>query len=344
MMALQFHRNKGLRLVNCEIPTITDDQVLIRVEYAGICGSDLHILQETSRYSDHVILGHEAIGHIVSRGRRVPECLGLGDAVVLHPQFTCGECPRCRKGQPNFCEKGGYSSTMGYWHDGCFAEYCAAHYSQFYSVPKQLPFKAALFCEPFNCIMNGWKKLRNPARESRILIMGAGIFGLLWASVFHAKGYRNAVITEPKPGREQIAIDLCEQALVGFRVQKPDDLDANERFDVIIECCGTARAVAEAYRYLDVCGCLLVFGGPPKNSEITIDPSDILFKELTICGTVIGQNTFSDGISMLCELSAKGYIDFDQLGLREFAMREYATAVRMLGQGLISKAILIPHK
>ncbi len=146
MMALQFQRHRGLRLVNCEIPTITDDQVLIRVEYAGICGRDLHILQETSRYSDRVILGHEAIGHVVSRGRRVPERLGLGDAVVLHPQFTCGECPRCRKGQPNFCEKGGYSSTMGYWHDGCFAEYCAAQYSQFYSVPQQLPFKAALFC------------------------------------------------------------------------------------------------------------------------------------------------------------------------------------------------------
>ncbi len=192
--------------------------------------------------------------------------------------------------------------------------------------------------------MNGWKKLRNPARESRILIMGAGIFGLLWASVFHAKGYRDVLITEPKPGREQIAIDLCEQALVGFRVQKPDDLDASERFDVIVECCGTARGVAEAYRHLDVCGCLLVFGGPSKNSEITIDPSDILFKELTICGTLIGQNTFSDGISMLCELSAKGYIDFDRLGVREFAMREYATAVRMLEQGLISKAILIPHK
>ena len=339
MMALRFRRHKGIRLERCETPTIADDQVLMRVEYAGLCGSDLHILQETSKYSDRVILGHEAIGYVVACGKRVPERLSPGEAVVLHPQFSCGECPRCRKGQANFCEKGGYASTIGYWHDGCFAEYCAAHNSQFHSIPPQLPFRAAIFCEPFNCIMNGWKKLQNPARESRILIMGGGIFGLLWASLFHAIGYREVVITEPQPGREQIALDLCQHTLVGYRVQKPDDLDATERFDVIVECCGTAQAVADAYRHLDVCGHLLVFGGPPKYSQITIDPSDILFKELTICGAVIGQNTFFDGISMLCELSAKNYIDFDQLGVREFTLKEHATAVQMLKQGRISKAI-----
>jgi D-arabinitol dehydrogenase (NADP+) len=344
MMALQFQRHRGIRLVRCGTPTIADDQVLIRVEYAGICGSDLHILQETSRYSDRVILGHEAIGYVVSCGRRVPERLSLGDAVVLHPQFSCGECARCRKGQPNFCEKGGYCSTIGYWYDGCFAEYCAAHYSQFHPISPQLPFQAALLCEPFNCIMNGWKKLRNPAQEARILIMGAGIFGLFWASLFHAKGYRDVVITEPQAGREQIASRLCEHTLVGYRVRKPDDIAATERFEVIVECCGTARAVADAYRHLDVCGRLLVFGGPPKNSAITIDPSDILFKELTISGTVVGQNTFFDGMSMLSELVAKDYIDFDQLGIREFALKEYATAVQMLQQGLISKAILALHK
>ena len=344
MVALQFQRHSGIRLVRCETPTIADDQVLIRVEYAGVCGSDLHILHETSRYSDHVILGHEAIGYVVSCGRHVPERLSPGDGVVLDPQFACGKCPRCRKGQVNFCENGGYSSTIGYWHDGCFAQYCAAHHSQFHHIPPQLPFAAALFCEPFNCIMNGWKKLRNPARESRILIMGAGISGLLWASLFHIKGYRDVVITEPQPGRAQIASRLCERTLVGYRVQKPDELAAIERFDVIVECCGTARAVADAYRHLDICGRLLVFGGPPKNSEITIDASDILFKELTICGTVIGQNTFFDGISMLCELSARDYIDFYQLGIRAFALQEFATAVQMLEQGLISKVIFALHK
>jgi threonine dehydrogenase-like Zn-dependent dehydrogenase len=344
MMALQFQRHKGLQLVRCATPAIADDQVLMRVDYAGVCGSDLHILQETSRYSDRVILGHEAIGHVVCCGKRVPEPLRPGDAVVIHPQFACGECARCRKGQPNFCEKGGYSSTLGYWRDGCFAEYCAAHHSQFYLIPAQLPFQTALFCEPFNCIMNGWNKLRNPNRESRILILGAGIFGLLWASLFHAKGCRDVVITEPQLGRKQIATRLCQQKLVGYRVKQPDDLDATERFDVIIECCGTAQAVADAYQHLDVCGRLLVFGGPPKNSKITIDPSELLFKELTVCGSVIGQNTFRDGISMLCELSVLGYIDFDRLGIQAFPLKDYATAVRMLEQGLIAKAIFDLHR
>ena len=344
MMALQFQRHSGIRQIRCAIPMVADDQVLIRVKYAGVCGSDLHILQETSRYSDQVILGHEAVGHVVACGKEVPERLKPGDAVVLHPQFACGECSRCRKGQPNFCEKGGYASTLGYWQDGCFAEYCAAHHSQFYHIPPQLPFRTALLSEPFNCIMNGWKKLQNPARASRTLVMGAGVFGLLWASLFHAKGYHNVVITEPQPGREQIALKLCEHTLAGYRVKKPDDLDTTDRFDLIIECCGTAQAVADAFRLIDVCGHLLIFGGAPKHSEIRIDPSDILFKELTISGTVIGQYTFFDGILMLSELSAKAYIDFDLLGIRDFTLQEHATAVQMLQQGLISKAIFALHK
>ena len=344
MLALQFQRHRGIQHIRCAIPVIADNHVLIRVEYAGICGSDLHILQETSRYSDQVILGHEAVGHVVACGRNVPQRLSAGDTVVLQPQFACGECIKCRKGQPNFCEIGGYSSTLGYWHDGCFAEYCAAHQSQFYPIPPSLPLRTALLCEPFNCIMNGWNKMQNPALESRTLIMGAGIFGLLWASLFHAKGYPNVVITEPQPGREQIAQKLCEHTLVGYRIKKPVDLDTTDRFDVIIECCGTAQAVADAFRHLDVSGRLLVFGGAPKNSEIRIDPSDILYKELTISGTVIGQNTFFDGISTLSELFAKAYIDLDLLGVREFALQEYATAVRMLEQGLISKAIFALNK
>ncbi len=88
MMALQFQRHKGLQLVRCATPAIADDQVLMRVDYAGVCGSDLHILQETSRYSDRVILGHEAVGHVVCCGKQVPERLSPGDAVV-HPSAVC---------------------------------------------------------------------------------------------------------------------------------------------------------------------------------------------------------------------------------------------------------------
>jgi threonine dehydrogenase-like Zn-dependent dehydrogenase len=315
--------------------------VLIRVAFAGVCGSDLHILHGTSRCSERVILGHEASGHIAARGPGVPDHLTVGDAVALHPQFSCGQCVRCRRGQPNFCEQGGHASTIGYWHDGCYAEYCVAHWSQVHRVPAQLGLEEAVFCEPFNCIMNGWKKLQEPARDSRILIMGAGIVGLLWASLLHARGYRNGVITEPLPGRRRIAATLCERRLQGFRALSPEELDAQERFDVIVECCGSAEAIEDAYRRLDLGGRLLVFGGLPKGSSITIDPSDILFKELTLCGSVIGQDTFQEGISALLELSGAGYLNLDELGVARFTLSDHAAAFQAVSEGVIAKAIFV---
>lgn len=341
MMALQFERGRGLALVNKEVPSPGDDEVLLEVARAGICGSDLHILQGTSRYSERVVLGHEGVGRVAALGPRVPDDLALGDVVALDPQFSCGQCARCLRGQPNFCENGGYASTIGYYRDGCHAEYCVARWSQLHRVPPSISLDHAVLCEPMSCIMNGWKKLQDPPRDARVLIMGAGIIGLLWASLLHARGYRRAVITEPLPDRRRLASALCEARLPGHEARAPAELRDDDRFDVIIECCGQAEAVADGYRRLDVGGRLLVFGGPPKGFSITLDPSDLLFKELTLCGSVIGQATFPAGIAALSEMLSAGYLQLEELGVATFPLSDHAAAFQALEEGRVAKAIFV---
>jgi L-iditol 2-dehydrogenase len=335
------------------LPSVGADDLLLKVHCAGVCGSDLHILAGTSSYADRVVLGHEMVGTVAALGENIEEEKStdwkIGEVVAVCPQYSCGgECRQCRKGRSNFCERGGYESTVGYFRDGCFAEFVSVHWSQVHKLSlRGQPMEVAVLSEPFNCLLNGMKKLgsalllHDDDQEFRVLIMGGGICGLLWSALFCARGIRLIVLTEPREGRRDIAEKYLVQTL-GLSAAKachPDDLGPFEKFDIVIECCGQAQAVAYGYNRLDTGGTLLIFGGPPKGSQITIDPSDLLFKELSIKGTVIGQDTFEKGIEALLNLAEKGHLDWKALGCRFFELEEYETAFERLNQGDICKAI-----
>jgi L-iditol 2-dehydrogenase len=344
MRALEYRRDLGLQLLNdVSSPTLGPEDILLQVHYAGVCGSDLHILAGRSSYAQRVILGHEMVGSVAALGPEAPSCWHVGDVVSMCPQYSCGECHQCQRGRPNFCEKGGYHSTVGYWFNGCFADYVAVHSSQVYRIPAGLSPEQAVLAEPFNCLLSGIKKLE-PALddpEARVLILGGGIFGLLWSALLCARGIRQITLTEPRTIRRRIAAKYLSETLGLSRACSlpPDALSPERKFDIVIECCGLAEAVGTGLGSLDIGGTLLIFGGPPKGSRIVFDPSDILFKELTIKGTIVGQDTFAKGIDALVELEGMGFLDWQALGVQAFPLEDYEEAQRKLGNGSICKAI-----
>lgn len=352
MRALEYRRRDGLGCLtlrtDCPLPTLGPNDLLLRVKYAGVCGSDLHILAGTSCYAERVILGHEMVGVVAAVGENVivQSCSSweIGEAVTLCPQFSCGTCRPCQLGRTNFCENGGYDSTIGYWSDGCFADFVSVHSSQVYrKIPEHLSFEKAVLSEPFNCLLNGMKKLGSAVGlpDARVLIIGGGIFGLLWTAMLFDRGLKRITLTELKAGRRKIAQNFASKTLrlSSARILHSDELLPHETFDIVIECCGQAEAVEIGYSHLDIGGTLLIFGGPSKNSRISIDPSDILFKEITIKGTVIGQQTFEEGMQALADLDKKGYLDWTSLGVQFFAFNEWEKARQMLEEGSICKAI-----
>ena len=335
MSALRFSRSLGkLELVRLPVPEVGRQEVRIQVNYAGICGSDLHIIDGTSPCDgDRIILGHEITGTIDRLGDDVMDLL-VGDRVVVCPQESCGCCVQCDLGRPNFCVQGGYASTVGYYRNGGYAEFCVVNRKQVRKIPQELPFEVAVFAEPMSCVVSGWRKLNHVERSAAILVQGAGICGLLWLSYLHFLGFRHLSVADYQMHRRQIASQLS----FSVQVFHPDQLKERQ-YDAIVESAGTAAALQQAYQLLKIGGQLLIFGGPPQGSQITIDPSDILFKELKIFGTVLGQDSFGETVNLLMPMYEAGYLNHRQLGTELFPLEDYAIAFHELTERNIAKGI-----
>ncbi|XP_068239023.1 D-altritol 5-dehydrogenase-like [Palaemon carinicauda] len=344
MKALQWDKIAGkLSLINKDVPgakDLTSGYILIKVAYAGICGTDLHIIQKEFRSADKVILGHEFSGTVVKIGPNVDH-VKVGNKVVVDPNSHCDQCRFCYRGQPNFCSKG-LAVSIGVCKDGGFSDYCLVPAKHVIKLPDSFPLDKGALCEPYSCIIRGWDNLGTISDDSQILILGAGIIGLLWASLFHHHGYYDVTITEISEGRRKLAMGLN----LGYQVHHPDDVQRKfagvdtglEGYDIIVDCTGVPKAIESAFPLLRCGGKFCMFGCCPKVSEITINPADIMLKELTIVGSQVNPFTISKAVSLVNNMSER-YLDFERLGIGFYSLEKYEEAMQMLKTGQISKAM-----
>ena len=145
MQAAIFDGSPELKLREKDIPTFYENEVLVKVTAAGICGTDSKILAGKSHSNPPVILGHEFCGKVVAVGPRV-ETIDIGYFVSVDPNIACGKCRFCKQGQVNLCQN---LTAIGVDIDGGFAEYCAVPESQCYRIEGASPINAALM-EPLS--------------------------------------------------------------------------------------------------------------------------------------------------------------------------------------------------
>ncbi|XP_050398435.1 uncharacterized protein LOC126816202 [Patella vulgata] len=346
MQALQWNRvDMTLKNVSAKIPEVTDDYVLVEVSHAGVCGTDLHIMAKEFRSSDLVILGHEFSGTVVKVGKNVKN-VAVGQRVAVEPNSICGGCSFCRRGKPNFC-KDGLAQALGVMNNGGFSNFCLVPGTQAIPVPDSLPLDKAALCEPYSCVVHGYELLGKVEDGSNILIMGAGIIGLLWGSMLHHRGFRNVTMVEVADGRRQLAKD----AGLGFDVLHPSALEesfkgkeaSEDGFDIVVDCTGNSKAIEMAFYMLKGGGKLLIFGCAPPTAEIKVKPAQIQFKELSIIGVQINPYCFTKAVTLVSDMADK-YLDFKRLGIEVFTLNQYETAISKLKAGQISKAMFCVKK
>ncbi|XP_065072385.1 uncharacterized protein LOC135696797 [Rhopilema esculentum] len=321
-------------------------EVLIKVSYAGVCGTDLHILSgEFPVSKSAVVLGHEFCGVAEDVGTEVKH-IKPGERVVVNPNSNCDVCRYCTRGDPHFCKIGGIRSTVGIWKNGGWATYCKVSAILVHPLPEEIPMSFGVFCEPFSCLIRGWENMQPLRSDSSILVVGAGIIGLLWASIFHFRGFRDFVVMELSEKRRAVACNLG----LGLKVVHPDHLfnqyqeakrDGNDDwgFDVIVDCTGSPKAIEQEFLYTRRGAKLVLFGCCPEKSEIKIDPFEIYNKELVIIGSHINPNTFPKAIKMVKEMGALGYLDFQKICTKKFSLQDYPAALDALRKGEIAKAV-----
>ncbi|XP_044260798.1 D-arabinitol dehydrogenase 1-like [Tribolium madens] len=344
MEALQFSfKERKLELNKIPIPEVRNPyDVLIKVAYAGICGTDLHILagEFPCRQSTAITLGHEICGTIVEVGPNVIH-FRKDDQVAIDPNSGCKRCTFCHAGKPHFCKLGCGTNTIGIFKDGGWAQYVLCPEEQVHKLPPKMTIEQAVLAEPLSCIAHGWDISSPLTIGNRILLLGAGITGALWTCVLHLHGHRNVVISEPNT----IRLQMLRKLNTGYKMVTPEQLRKHaERdpecysFDVVIDCSGDVGAIEQGFSMMNSGGKLVVYGVAPPANKISISPYDIFRKEITIMGVRTNPFTFKKALDLIESLSSR-YLSFTALGVKPFLLSEYKEAIDTLKKGTIMKAV-----
>jgi (R,R)-butanediol dehydrogenase/meso-butanediol dehydrogenase/diacetyl reductase len=265
------------------------DDVLVAVEAAGICGTDVHILEVPPGHlaRPDVILGHEYTGRVVEVGQGVTT-LQPGDRVIVAPSIPCGICRYCRLGRSNKCEGG---TALGIYQDGGFARYSRVPERALFKIAPDLPADEAVYGELLSCVMGGTSRVRIQPGESAA-ILGAGPVGLSFLLFFRAAGARPIIVTDTDPFRRQYAHKLGADLVLGpledpvqEQVREATGLGA----DVVVDAVGSL--FPQSIELVTYGGKVVLFG-MNEQAVGAIRQNDITFKDITIFGTHLGVNTF----------------------------------------------------
>jgi len=297
MLAAVFKGQGQLALEERPTPRIQKpDDVLLRVEGCGICGTDVHILEVPPGHpaTPGAILGHEYVGEVLEVGEAVTN-LKPGDRVVVAPNLACGVCTYCRMGRPNQCQN---FTTLGIFLDGGFARYNVAPAKALYPIASDLPLEEAVLVEPLSCVLGGTEKVRLQPGETAV-ILGAGPIGLLFILVFKAAGAGKIIVSEVSPFRLEFAHKVGADVTVNPRKQDLKEVVMAETklgADVVVDAVGMLfpQAIELARK-----GGKVVLFGMNQQALPQVRQYDITRNELEIYGTFIGINTFPPAIKML---------------------------------------------
>jgi len=271
------------------------EQVLLRVEAASICGSDLHILEGGHPSAPPVVLGHEYVGRVVEVGSAVTH-VREGDRVVVDPNIKCGVCPFCRSGRPNLCRD---FTTLGIFLDGGLAEYNVAPAKQVCVVSESVPLERAMFFEPLSCIVHAVDKVR-PTIGERVLIFGGGPIGCLFTLVCHLAGVEQIAVVEPSAYRRPYALAAGASAVIEPGQEEDYAVGhAPDGFELIIDGAGAPTVVAKAMAVVAAGGRILLFGQQTQGALAEVEPALANEKELTIHGSYAAGNVMCETVRLL---------------------------------------------
>lgn len=273
-----------IELEEREIPQLKEGEVLIKIGYVGICGSDVHYF-ETGAIGDFVVkppfvLGHEAAGTVVALGEGV-DSLKIGDRVAMEPGKTCGHCEFCRTGRYNLCPDVQFFATPPY--DGVFQEYVAYDASMCFRLPDNVSLMEGALIEPlavgFHAANQGGAHIGQKA-----VVFGSGCIGLMCLMALKAEGVTEVYVVDVIDKRLEKAMELGAAGVINSSKE-----DAEERImelaggygvDLAIDTAGADVTINQGIRMVKPGG-TIVCVGYSRSGKVTLDMSVALNKEIT---------------------------------------------------------------
>ena len=330
-------RERGLWLEDVEKPEFAATDVLIRIEHASICGTDLHIYnwdkwaQETIPVP--VVIGHEYVGIVEEIGDEVTT-VKVGDRVSGEGHIVCGVCRNCRAGRRHLCRE---TQGVGVNRAGAFADYLVLPGQNAYQIPDEISDEVAAILDPLGNAVH--TALSFDLVGEDVLITGAGPIGLMAAAVARHAGARHIVITDLKPDRLQVAEQMG--ASLGINAKEFDatstmqKLGMREGFDVGLEMSGSGAALRDMIECMNHGGKIALLG--LYSEPVSVDLSRAILKGITFKG-IYGREMYDTWHKMIAMLGSG--LDVKPVITHHLPFESFEEGFMELNEGKACKVVL----
>jgi len=326
----------GFVLKNVPEPGIRDDEVLIKVRRAGVCGTDVHIYEwdawSQGRCKPPFVVGHEFAGEVVKVGKLVTD-VHEGDRVTAEGHIVDGRCLLCRTGNSHVCP---YTKIIGVDRDGCFAEFIAMPATNVWHLDDNVSFDVGGIHDPMGNAFHTALTAEIPG--ATVLITGCGPIGLFAVGICRAAGASRIIASDVNETRLALA-----RRMGAHDVVHPGEADAavnaaTDRLgvDVVLEMSGIPAAIHQGFSLVRAGGRVQMLGIPSRALEIDL-AKEVIFKGITIYG-VVGRRMY-DTWHQMTRFLRSGLFDPTPVITHRFPLEQADEAIRVIKSGEAGKVI-----
>ncbi len=340
MLAAFYYNNHDVRIEEIPVPTIDEEEALIKVMASGICGSD--VLEWYRIPKAPRVLGHEATGVISKVGGKVKN-IKVGDRVFVSHHVPCNQCRSCQRGNHTACHT--LHSTN--YYPGGFAQYIQIPKINvqcgIYKLPAAMSFEEGTFIEPLACVSRG-QRLANLQKNDTLLIIGSGISGILHAQLAKFKGIENIVVADINQYRLDLAKKFGAHHALNAKENLPQavkDINEGRLADQVFVCTGATSAAMSAMDCVESGGSILFFAVPDPTVKLSVSINQFWRNEITMRTSYgAAPNDLEDSMKVL----STGQLNVKDMITHRLSLREAQQGFRLMAEaGPSLKVILQPN-
>ena len=330
---------KGMEYKEVSVPKIGPRDVLIKVNVASICGTDVHIFDWTRwaqhRFTPPRIIGHEFVGNVAKIGEEVTH-VKVGDRVSAESHLPCEDCYQCNNGYSEVCRN---FKLLGVDHDGAFAEYLVLPEHVLWKNDHKIPDEWATIQEPFGNAVD--TVLAEDVSAKTVLILGAGPIGLFATGIAKACGASLVIVSDPNNYRLAISKKMGANIAINPRRQDVTQIvmeaTKNDGVDVVLEFSGNNQALNQGLKTVMPGGRISILGIYERRVNIDLN-KEVVFKKIRIYG-ITGRKVFSTWYKTSRFLST-GLVDPTPVITHRFQLNDYEKGMKLMKDGKCGKVIL----
>ena len=338
MKCALYYSNKDIRIIEKDIPKINDDEVLLKVEASGICGSD--VIEWYRKDKVPLVLGHEVTGIIAETGKNVKK-YKKGDRICAAHHVPCNTCKYCLNGHQTVCE----TLRTTNFEPGGFSEYLRLPEinvkNGIYLLPHSVSFEEGTFTEPLACVVRG-QRLAGVKPADTAIVFGSGLSGLLHISLLRATGASKIIAVDINEKRLEYAKKFGADYIFNANNFDPEVIkDINEGFlsDIVILSTGADSAILQGLKSVRRGGTVLFFGAANDGAKLPISINEIFWRsEVTLLSSYAG--SILDHRTAL-ELISSGRINVKDMITDRFPIEDIVKGFELTAQACDSLKVII---